>query len=100
MLSYGRASSSKRTKHIKVKYYFMKDKVDWGEITIEHCPTEQMWTDINKKPKQGAVFRDFRGHVMGIPADYNDARMQPGVISDHRIGYLDQCRCYPYQGIG
>ena len=32
-----------------------------------------MWTDINTKPKQGAVFRAFRGHVMGIPADYNDA---------------------------
>jgi hypothetical protein len=69
----GRASSSKRTKHIKVKYYLIKDKVDRGEITIEHCPTEQMWTDINTKPKQGTVFRAFRGHVMGIPADYNDA---------------------------
>ena len=69
----GRASSSKRTKHIKVKYFFVKDKVDQGEITIEHCPTEQMWTDINTKPKQGLVFRAFRGHVMGIPADYKDS---------------------------
>jgi hypothetical protein len=69
----GRVSSSKRTKHIKVKYYLIKDKVDRGEITIEHCPTEQMWTDINMKPKQGAVFWAFRGHVMGIPANYNDA---------------------------
>jgi hypothetical protein len=69
----GKASSSKRTKHIKVKYYLIKDKVDRGEITIEHCPTEQMWTDINTKPKQGAVFWAFRGHVMGNPADYNDA---------------------------
>ena len=69
----GKASSSKRTKHIKVKYFYIKEKVDDGEIEIEHCPTDQMWTDINKKPKQGAVFRDFRGHVMGIPADYNDA---------------------------
>jgi hypothetical protein len=32
-----------------------------------------MWTDINTKPKQGAVFLAIRGHVMGIPADYNDA---------------------------
>jgi len=30
-----------------------------------------MWTDIYTKPKQGAVFWAFRGHVMGIPADYN-----------------------------
>ena len=69
----GRASSSKRTKHIKVKYFFIKNKVDREEITIRRCPTESMWTDINTKPKQGAVFWAFRGHVMGIPADYNNA---------------------------
>jgi hypothetical protein len=43
----GRASSSKLTKHIKVKYYLIKDKVGQGEIAIQHCPTEQMWMDIN-----------------------------------------------------
>jgi hypothetical protein len=69
----GKASSTKRTKHIKVKYFYVKDKIDKGEITLEHCPTDQMWTDINTKPKQGAVYREFRGQVMGIPADYDDA---------------------------
>ena len=69
----GKASSSKHTKHIKVKYFFIKDKVDQGEITIEHCPTKQMWTDINTKLKQGLAFRVFCGHVMGIPADYKDS---------------------------
>jgi hypothetical protein len=66
------ASSSKQTKHIKVKYFYIKEKVNHGEITIEHCPTKQMWTDINTKPKQGLVFREFWGHVMGIPADNNN----------------------------
>jgi hypothetical protein len=69
----GQASGSKCTKHIKVKYYFIKDKVGQGEITIEHCPTNQMWTYINTKPKQGLVFCMFRGHVMGIPKDYRDS---------------------------
>jgi hypothetical protein len=68
----GKLSSSKRTRHIKIKYYHMKEKKDDGEISFEHCPTEQMWADINTKPKQGAAFREFRGHVMGIPVDYND----------------------------
>jgi hypothetical protein len=68
-----RTSSSKRTKHSKVKYFRIKDKVDREEITIEHCLTEQMRTDINTKPKQRTVFPAFRGHVMGIPADYNNA---------------------------
>ena len=69
----GKASSSKRTKHIKVKYFYIKDKIDQDEIVVEHCPTDQMWTDINTKPKQGAVFREFRGQVMGILGDYVDS---------------------------
>ncbi len=69
----GKVSSSKRTKHIRVKYFFIKDKVNEGEVTIEQCPTGQMWTDINTKPKQGLVYCVFRGHVMGIPADYQDS---------------------------
>jgi hypothetical protein len=63
-------SSSKRTKHIKVKYFFIKDKVSQREITIKHCPTKQMWTDINMRLKQGLVFLMFRGHIMGLPVDY------------------------------
>ena len=35
-------SSSKRTKHIKMKYFFVKDKVDQGEVVIEHMPGEDM----------------------------------------------------------
>ncbi len=68
----GRTSSSKQTKHIKVKYFLIKDKMEQKEIIIEHCPPDQMWTDINTKPKQGTVFCVFRGHVMGIPVDYKD----------------------------
>jgi len=68
----GKASSSKQTKHIKIKY-FLVDKINQGDIVVEHCPTEEMWTDVNTKPKQGAVFCKFRGHMMGIPTEYNDA---------------------------
>jgi hypothetical protein len=77
----GKASSSRRTKHIKVEYFYIKEKVDDGEIVIEHCPTEQMGTDINTKPKQGKVFRKFRGHVMGIPTKYNDDDYKKEVIT-------------------
>jgi hypothetical protein len=75
----GKASSSKRTKYIKVKYFYIKENVDNGEIEIEHCLTEQMWTDINTKPKQGAIFCAFRGHIMGIPANYNNKNFE-GII--------------------
>ena len=86
----GKASSSKRTKHIKVKYFYIKDKIDQGEITVEHCPTEQMWTDINTKPKQGAVFREFRGQVMGVFGDYVDSVVKHSIYlrpPDSPVGY-------------
>jgi hypothetical protein len=51
----GKASSTKRTKHIKAKYFYIKDKVDNGEVEIKDCPPGQRWKDINTKPKQGLV---------------------------------------------
>ena len=70
----GRWSSSKRTKHIKSRYFFIKDKVDSGEVTIEHRPTDQMWSDMLTKPKQGKGFRVDRSWLMGCDEDYNDEK--------------------------
>ena len=38
----GKLSSTKRTKHIKAKFFFVKDKVDKGQLKITNCPTEVM----------------------------------------------------------
>jgi hypothetical protein len=96
----GRVSSSKWTKHIKVKYFLIKDKVDWEEITIKHCPTDQMWMDINTKPKQGTVFRGL-GDMSWASLQITTKRvLQLGLTSDHQFGYPSQSRCYPYQRIG
>ena len=32
--------SNKKTKHIKAKFFFVKDRVDDGEIKVINCPTE------------------------------------------------------------
>jgi hypothetical protein len=42
----GRISSSKRTKHIKAKYFLIKDYYDAGEIDVKFCPTDEMWADV------------------------------------------------------
>ena len=36
----GKKSSTKSTKHINVRYYFIKDWVETRDVVIEHCPTE------------------------------------------------------------
>jgi hypothetical protein len=38
----GRVSSSKRTKHIKAKYFLIKDYYNSVEIDQRYCPTEVM----------------------------------------------------------
>jgi len=68
----GIGSSSKRTKHIKVHYFFMKDKVDSKEISVKYCPTEEMWADVMTKPWQGKGFKEFRAVVMNCPVEYSD----------------------------
>ena len=62
----GKASSSKRTKHINIRYYFVTDRVKKQELTVEWCPTGDMIGDYMTKPTQGALFRNFRDQIMGV----------------------------------
>ncbi len=68
----GRASSTKRTKHIHARYFFIKDKIEKDEIEVLYCPTKEMRADINTKPLQGSPFRVMRSHLMNVPEDYDD----------------------------
>ena len=61
----GRKSSTKRTKHINVRYYFIHDRWMRKDIDIRYCPTEEMRADFFTKPLQGQKFRDFRDQVLG-----------------------------------
>jgi hypothetical protein len=63
----GQQSSTKRTRHLNVRYYFITDRVKRGEVTIEYCPTGDMWADVFTKPLQGAAFIKFRRLVLNLP---------------------------------
>jgi hypothetical protein len=62
----GRASSSKRTRHINIRYFFVTDRVKSGEVSIDYCPTDDMIADFFTKPLQGAKFRKFRDIIMNV----------------------------------
>ena len=62
----GKASSSKRTKHINIRYFFITDRVKAGEVTVEWCPTGKMIADFATKLLQGAMFRRFRDMLLGV----------------------------------
>jgi hypothetical protein len=68
----GRISSSKRTKHIKAKYFLIKNHYDSGEIDLCYCPTDVMWADVLTKPLQGQKFGDMRAFLQNCPRDYDN----------------------------
>ena len=61
----GRASSSKRTRHINIRYFFVCDRVNMKEISLQWCPTKEMIADFWTKPLQGSHFRKLRDYIMG-----------------------------------
>jgi len=63
MIDKGRSTSS-RTKHIHIRYFFVTDRVNSGEVTLQYKPTEQMIADILTKPLQGELFRYLRGIML------------------------------------
>ena len=62
----GKFSSSKRTKHIHVRYYFVTDRIKKGDVSLDWCPTEDMTSDFWTKPNQGSIFTRFRDQLMGV----------------------------------
>ncbi len=72
----GSVSSLKRTKHIKAKYFLIKDYCNSGEIDLRYCPIDMMWADVLTKPLQGKKFRDMRAFIQSCSQDYdNDAEL-------------------------
>ncbi len=61
----GKAPSSKRTKHINVRYFFITDRILKGEVRVEWCPMAEMVADFMMKPLQGSTFKKFRDLIMG-----------------------------------
>jgi len=57
---------SPRTRHIAIRYFFVKDRIDGGEVVIEHLGTEDMLADTLTKPLQGDLFRRMRAGMMGV----------------------------------
>ena len=63
--SNGRRSSSKRTRALNIRYFFLTDQVKKGNVCIEYCPTNDMIADYMTKPLQGQKFHQFKRLIMG-----------------------------------
>ena len=59
-------SSSKRTRHINIGYYFITGRIMKQEASVYFCPTFEMIGYYFTKALQGSRFRRFRNIVLGI----------------------------------
>jgi hypothetical protein len=70
MLKQG-TGSFKRAKHIKVRYFWLKDLIDNGIIELIYTPTEELVADILTKPLLGWKIQNLLYKLLG----WNNAEM-------------------------
>jgi hypothetical protein len=89
-----KASISNRTKHIKIRYFFITDRVSKEEVSVVWCPTGDMIGDYATKPLQGALFRKFRDQIMGV----TPARDPGPRNTDSGVGKTETINTKPSKG--
>jgi hypothetical protein len=64
---HGKESSSKRKRHINIRYYVIKDCIDKRYLDVKYCPTDDMLGDVPSKPLQGNKFLKLRKYLLNLP---------------------------------
>ena len=88
LVNNGKKSSSKRTRALNIRYFFLTDQVEKGNLMVEYCPTKEMIGDFMSKPLQGALFQKFRRLIMGhsvSSSDDDDRSVLEGLHKNSRI---------------
>jgi hypothetical protein len=57
--------SFKRSKHVKVRYFWLKELIDDGRVTIIYVPSELLVSDALTKPLTGSRFKELRLLLIG-----------------------------------
>ena len=63
--------STSRSKHIDIKFYFVKEKVAESLITIEHTPTSSMLADPLTKDLPICVFQEHVSRMRLLGAEFS-----------------------------
>jgi len=54
-----------RSKHIDVRYHFIRAEINSGKVVVEYCPTTDMVADVMTKPATKAKLVKFRDFLFG-----------------------------------
>ena len=61
----GKSSSGKRTRALNIRFFFIHDQINKGNLRVVYCPTTDMHADYFTKPLQGKLFHEHRAFIMG-----------------------------------
>jgi hypothetical protein len=87
LITNGKKSGSRRTRHFDIRYFNIKDRLKINNIDVVYCPTESMVADFFTKPLQGALFRKLRRVVMGMdPISILEIRKEKLSPPEERVG--------------
>jgi hypothetical protein len=53
-----------KTKHIQVRYYYVRELIEQKEINIVYLPTTEMLADLLTKPMAGWLFKTLRDKIL------------------------------------
>ena len=62
----GHKSVGQRSRHIEIRYFFITDQIQKGNVQVEYCPTDEIEGDFMTKPLQGHKFVGFRRSIMNL----------------------------------
>ena len=55
----------KQSRALNLRYFFISDQVNQGNLKVKYCPTDEMIGDFMTKPLQGSKLMKFRKIIMG-----------------------------------
>ena len=73
------------SRHIHIRYFFVKDRIDKGEMRVEYCPTYLMLAEFFTKTLMKGLFRKLRSVIMGYTSIFE---LEPTLLQSikERVG--------------
>ncbi len=73
-------SSSDRTIHINIRYFWLKDRVDSKDVLVEYMPTGDTLAELLTRPVPGDLFIKLRRFLMNLRNKLANAKECDGIL--------------------
>ena len=62
--------SQRKTRHMDIRFHFIRDYINDGTVTVKYCPTREMLADIMTKIMHKPTFERLRGKIISDVFEY------------------------------